>query len=97
MDEKTLLGYAVEACRKFNEDLNEGAAKIDWVDVEPSESKVRGISRKPFTNKWEINFNDKSPNSVSSWVVKYEPGTNVSDEEYIEEILRLMWEHQSFR
>ena len=98
MDEKTLLDYATKACRKFTDDLNGSAAQIDYgIDVEPSETKVRGISHKPFSNKWEINFNEKSPNYVSSWVVKYKPTTNASEEEHIEAILRLMWEHQAFR
>ena len=97
MDEKILRNYAIKAGKKITNDLNENAVKIEWIEVEPSEVKVKGIYRQPFSNKWELHFNDKSENSVSSWVINYEPKTNLSDEEHIEEILSLLWEQQSFR
>ena len=100
MDEKTMREYAVEASERFTNALNEAVAKseYEWIKkLEPAEVKVNGIYQKPFTNKWELHFVDKSENSVSSWVIYYEPKTNISAEEHIKEILRLLDEHQSFR
>ena len=92
-----LRNYATQAGKRYDDRLKEGSEKFAGIDVEFGETRVRGIYRKPFSSQWEIHFNYKCENSVSTWIINYEASTNASDEQHIDEILRLLWERQSFR
>ncbi|MDQ5837880.1 MAG: hypothetical protein M3379_13970 [Acidobacteriota bacterium] len=79
MDEQKMRAYAMEACRRYSDDL---AARRERVITEDTETKLKGVYRKPLTNEWQIHFN--------SWQVRYVPRPDASDEEHVEEIKRLM-------
>ena len=89
MDKQKMQVYASEACKRFNDEMNniDVQAMFKGLVVPDSDLRVKGVYCKPFTNEWQLQIGD----SNTGWQIRYIPAHNATDEEHIEEIKELLY------